>query len=80
MHKVDICAIVHIYNCCTPFEKIMRTILILTFILTGFIGKAQVVVDSINGKIYVDRVQEIDLKKKQLKDKMVCLHKTPLMK
>ena len=47
----------------------MRTILILTFILTGFIGKAQVVVDSINGKIYVDRVQEIDLKKKQLKDK-----------
>ena len=42
----------------------MRTFIILTFILTGFIGKAQVVVDSINGKIYVDRVQEIELKKK----------------
>ena len=47
----------------------MRTLLILIFILTGLIGKAQVVVDSINGKIYVDRVQKIDLKKKELKDK-----------
>ena len=47
----------------------MRTLLILIFILTGFIGKAQVVVDSINGKIYVDRVQEIELNKKELKDK-----------
>lgn len=47
----------------------MRTLIILTFILTGFIGKAQVVIDSINGKIYVDRVQEIELNKKELKDK-----------
>ena len=47
----------------------MRTLLILTFILTGFIGKAQVIIDSINGKIYVDRVQQIDLNKKELKDK-----------
>ncbi len=47
----------------------MKTIVILTFILTGFIGKAQVVVDSINGKIYVDRVQEIELNKKELKEK-----------
>lgn len=47
----------------------MKTILILIFILTGFIGKAQVVVDSINGKIYIDRVQEIELDKKELKEK-----------
>ncbi|HEY5371074.1 MAG TPA: DUF4468 domain-containing protein [Hanamia sp.] len=47
----------------------MRTIMILTFILTGFIGKTQVVIDSINGKIYVDRVQEIELSKKELKEK-----------
>ena len=43
----------------------MRKLVILTFILTGLIGKAQVVVDSINGKIYVDRVQEIELNKKE---------------
>ena len=47
----------------------MRKLIILTFILTGLIAKAQVVVDSINGKIYVDRVQEIELRKKELKDK-----------
>lgn len=46
----------------------MRKILILTFILTGFVGNAQVVIDSINGKIYVDRVQEIELNKKELKE------------
>jgi len=46
----------------------MRKLVILTFILTGLIGKAQVVVDSINGKNYVDRVQEIELNKKELKD------------
>jgi len=47
----------------------MKTIIILTFILTGFIGNAQVMVDSINGKIYVDRVQEIELNQKELKEK-----------
>ena len=47
----------------------MRIIMILTLILTGFIGNAQVVIDSINGKIYVDRVQEIELNKKELKEK-----------
>ena len=41
----------------------------MTFILTGFIGNAQVMVDSINGKIYVDRVQEIELNQKELKEK-----------
>jgi len=46
----------------------MRKLLILTFILTGIIGNAQVVIDSINGKIYVDRVQEIELNKKELKE------------
>ena len=39
------------------------------FDLIRFIGKAQVVVDSISGKIFVDRVQEIELKKMELKDK-----------
>ncbi|TDU43486.1 uncharacterized protein with TBP-like fold DUF4468 [Gelidibacter sediminis] len=47
----------------------MKVTTILTFILIGFIGNAQVVVDSINAKIYVDRVQEIELDKNELQEK-----------
>jgi len=38
--------------------------------LIGFIGKSQVVVDSINGKIYLDYVHEITLNKKELREKV----------
>ncbi len=47
----------------------MRIILILIFILKGFTGDTQVIIDSINGRIYIDRVQEIGLNKDQLKEK-----------
>ena len=48
----------------------MRKILILSLMLIGFIGKSQVVVDSINGKIYLDYVHEITLNKKELREKV----------
>jgi len=63
-----------LYLCCILqvvhyLKKHIREILIFTFLLIGFIGKAQVVIDSINGKIYLDRVQKIELNKKELKEK-----------
>lgn len=47
----------------------MRTLFLFTFCLVGFVSNAQVVVDSANHKIYVDRVQEVVLKKHELKDR-----------
>lgn len=47
----------------------MRNFFALIFILLGFIGKSQVLIDSTSGKIYLDHVQEIELDKKVLKEK-----------
>lgn len=47
----------------------MRILLIITIILNVISGNSQVVVDSVSGNIYIDRVQEIDLSKKDLYEK-----------
>ena len=47
----------------------MKKIFLLSFLLIGFIGKSQVVIDSIKGEIKLNQVHKIELNKKDLYEK-----------
>ncbi len=47
----------------------MKALIFLVLTFTSSLGNAQVVVDSTNAKIYIDRVQEIELNKKEIYSK-----------